>query len=300
MKIFTIKQCFLLLTCVLLLATKGCFIIPIPHTRLHAYGVKGRIVDINGNPVPSATITQDVWLNKKRETNTDMDGHFEIKPLEARHGAFYIGILPLLGSGSLFPTFPTLPPLYSQIYISAEGFPKQRFSNRIYPTSDNASKREGNFFITNEIILHKPTTQNYLATVTRMENFDVSSIILCKKNKDYPALLNGVYTITNSTEIATILSKLSVPAVVSTNFMHRAAEIFDKDDFFYMVFLDAKEKFMNIGHVVKHDGTILNKDIVWHEKKSNVFCSTNADVTWQFKNQAVANLLGQYLCPITP
>lgn len=89
---------------------------PVPHRRLHAYGVDGRVVDgVSLHPVTNAVVT--TRFIRTQDCRTNADGQFAIAPVYGWHGAYLIGPISL----SLFPswdiTFPE-----RDIVISAPGY----------------------------------------------------------------------------------------------------------------------------------------------------------------------------------
>lgn len=98
----------------------GC-IMPIPHRRVHSYGVDGRVCDAaTRSPIAGAVVTSDD--QKHRETRTNDKGQFSLRPAYGWHGAYVIGPICL----SLFPgwdvTFPG-----TAIDVTATGYQKEGF-----------------------------------------------------------------------------------------------------------------------------------------------------------------------------
>lgn len=94
---------FRLATAILLIfSATGC-LIPIPHRRIHAYGVRGQIVDqATGESIENAWIAADVDSNPQASAvRSDATGRFKIAPIERWHGAYFISPIRL----SLFPAF---------------------------------------------------------------------------------------------------------------------------------------------------------------------------------------------------
>ena len=119
------------ITVVLLFSTmQGCLIIPVPHTRLHAYGVKGRIVDEDGKPIVNASVVNEQAPKKK--AISDVDGYFKLSPVRGWHGAYFIGPISL----SMFPGF-DVPSSLVDVYVNADGFSKQKFT---FDYHDNRGK----------------------------------------------------------------------------------------------------------------------------------------------------------------
>jgi hypothetical protein len=104
----------------LMLIASGC-IVPIPHRRLHAYGVRGSVVDARSNePIPTAIVARGTNLHESVTCNAS--GEFEIKPVHGWHGAYLIGPISL----SLFPGFDIAAPC-ATVSASAPGYPQQTF-----------------------------------------------------------------------------------------------------------------------------------------------------------------------------
>jgi hypothetical protein len=107
-----LTHCALLL-CVLTFT--GC-VLPIPHRRLHHYGVSGRIIDSASRaPVKSAQIQPSD--HPTRGTVSRADGSFTLEPVYGWHGAYTFGVIGV----SLFPGF-DVPPFARTILISANGY----------------------------------------------------------------------------------------------------------------------------------------------------------------------------------
>ena len=88
-----------LLASLVVIMISGC-ILPIPHRRLHVYGVRGQVVDAYTlEPVPCAVI----WSSCGEPVRTDEDGEFALRAIRGWHGGVLIGIalnysaLPFLG-----------------------------------------------------------------------------------------------------------------------------------------------------------------------------------------------------------
>ena len=107
---------FLLLTTLL----SGC-ILPIPHRRLHAYGVRGSVVDSQTrDPIAGAMISRGPDCLGSVES--DISGSFEIRPIHGWHGAYFVGPISL----SLFPGFDMTAPCVT-VSASAPGYQKTIF-----------------------------------------------------------------------------------------------------------------------------------------------------------------------------
>lgn len=104
----------------LALFASGC-IMPIPHRRLHAYGVRGSVVDAQScEPIPSAVVARGT--NMLESVACTPSGEFEIKPIHGWHGAYFIGPISL----SLFPGFDIAAPC-ATVSASAPGYKPQTF-----------------------------------------------------------------------------------------------------------------------------------------------------------------------------
>ena len=98
----------------------GC-IMPIPHRRVHSYGVEGRVCDAStSSPIVGAVVTSND--QKHRETKTNDKGEFSLRPAYGWHGAYVIGPISL----SLLPcwdiTFPG-----TAIDVTATGYQSEHF-----------------------------------------------------------------------------------------------------------------------------------------------------------------------------
>lgn len=118
----------LVLAILLISSCTGCLILPIPHTRLHAYGVRGRVVDaITGKPVQNATIR--AYFGDTLETDegaavkSDAAGRFRVDPKKGLHGAYMIGPV----SQSLWPGWDATG-TDRKITIGAPGYSEQTFT----------------------------------------------------------------------------------------------------------------------------------------------------------------------------
>jgi hypothetical protein len=97
------------------MALSGC-LLPIPHPRLHEFGVAGRIVDSESHrPIKGAEV--HAVDDPAKGTVTNADGLFRLKPVYGWHGAYFIGPMSL----SLLPRFEV--PGYTRIIrITAIGY----------------------------------------------------------------------------------------------------------------------------------------------------------------------------------
>ena len=103
-----------------LLLCAGC-IMPIPHRRVHAYGVDGRVVDALAlNPLTNAVVS--TRFMRKQECRTDSNGQFAIRPVYGWHGAYLISPISL----SLFPSWDVTFP-ERDIVITAPGYITESF-----------------------------------------------------------------------------------------------------------------------------------------------------------------------------
>jgi hypothetical protein len=100
---------------VLLVLGAGCAL-PIPHKRLHIYGVRSKLVDNETNkPIPDATICP--LPEAKDCAKSDKTGTFELPPVYGWHGGYFIGPI----SVSFWPGFDIAVPL-RDIEIKAQGY----------------------------------------------------------------------------------------------------------------------------------------------------------------------------------
>jgi len=221
-----------------------------------------------------------------------------------------------------------------ELHFIAEGFPKQKFTpshwrSRINTWKPPVNNRESEFFIygsafingnwetignedkkpkvfmknntivASEIMLHRQATSNYLAAVTharKTNTLDVTSILLCEMYKNNPKDLTVKCVITDTNLIATIVSELSAPAEITTLAVPQTKDD-ALDEILCCMVLYASSKPMRVGHVVKHDGTILNSRVDWWggSKGTIEFSQHTADITWSFRSEAIANLVREVL-----
>ena len=115
----------------------GC-IVPIPHRRLHAYGVKSKIVDSeSGVPIQNATI----W-----NVRTDSQGDFSINPRYGWHGGYFFSPI----SRSIWPKHHMAFPV-AFFKVSADGYNMKE----VQTSSFEIYKLESDFIILPEIELEK-------------------------------------------------------------------------------------------------------------------------------------------------
>ena len=70
-------------TLLVLVLCGGCIVLPIPHRRLHAYGVRGSVVDADsGLPIRNALV--ELATGIQGPAHSDEQGRFEIKPTSDR------------------------------------------------------------------------------------------------------------------------------------------------------------------------------------------------------------------------
>jgi hypothetical protein len=99
-------------------------ILPIPHRRVHAEGIEGKVVAATSKmAISGAQVSSAITRNEL--ATTDSGGDFRIKPDYGWHGAMLIGPI----SYSLLPYFDIqYPP--PPIRISAVGFRSREFRDR--------------------------------------------------------------------------------------------------------------------------------------------------------------------------
>ena len=91
--------------------------VPLPHRRVHSYGVSGRVVDSKtSQPIAGAEIVLDSPAEKKRVVS-GRNGEFVVRPVYGWHGVYVISPV----SMSLLPGF-DLPYPGRPIRISAVGY----------------------------------------------------------------------------------------------------------------------------------------------------------------------------------
>jgi hypothetical protein len=115
------KRAYIIAILPLVLFVSGC-IMPIPHRRLHAYGVHGSVVCAESKEaIPDAVVALGTNLNAS--VACDAAGRFEIKPIHGWHGAYFIGPISL----SLFPGFDMTFP-HATVTATAPGYEVNMFS----------------------------------------------------------------------------------------------------------------------------------------------------------------------------
>lgn len=103
------------ITVLLALGCSGC-LVPVPHTRVHAYGVKAQVVSAaDGRPVTNAVVASVGWA--AATARVDRQARFRLPPKRGWHGAYCIGPICL----SLLPGWDVTEPL-RQVSISAPGY----------------------------------------------------------------------------------------------------------------------------------------------------------------------------------
>jgi len=109
----------------------GCIILPIPHKRIHQYGVTGQVIDARSEtPVQRAIIRA---ADKPNEVIlADEKGYFTIKPVFGWHGAYYISPIVL----SLFPAM-DMPSIDRTLKVQAPGYQEKQAS---FTVTDTTSK----------------------------------------------------------------------------------------------------------------------------------------------------------------
>jgi hypothetical protein len=105
------------------LAQMSC-ILPVPHRRVHAHGIEGKVINRNTNvPIQGAKVTSVFTGNELARTNST--GMFRIKPDYGWHGAYLVGPI----SYSLLPHFDIESPP-PPVRISAAGYLTAEFGRR--------------------------------------------------------------------------------------------------------------------------------------------------------------------------
>src|ERR1044072_2429248 len=90
-------ECLVLMLCALVLSGG---LIPVPHHRLHEFGVTGRLLDAETHP-PISAAGIEAADDPEKITFSDVNGSFDLKPVYGWHGAFFFGPICL----SLWPGF---------------------------------------------------------------------------------------------------------------------------------------------------------------------------------------------------
>ena len=115
---------FLLFT----LLFSGCVILPLPHRRLHAYGVEGRVLDAaSRKPIQCASVqakSNSCPASFTTCAKTDAEGRFSIA---SKSGWHYGILLCPVDHFSLFPLFHQTFPR-SKLSVSAPGYSEQKLS----------------------------------------------------------------------------------------------------------------------------------------------------------------------------
>jgi hypothetical protein len=121
--VFFKKSALWMMLALLFTTMQGCLIVPYPHTRVHHYVVRGRLIDENGTPVPNAMVVE---FFKGSKTVTDENGCFAVRPLVVRHWVcFWSGHTSWI---SLLPGMFAYPASQECILVYAEGFPEHNFT----------------------------------------------------------------------------------------------------------------------------------------------------------------------------
>jgi len=103
------------------LSCTGC-VVPIPHPRVHAYGVAGQVVSAADNcPIIGASVRSVHYPQLNVRTNPE--GTFRLPAKYGWHGAYFIGPICL----SLFPGYDMTPPS-TRIDVSAPGYQSAQFT----------------------------------------------------------------------------------------------------------------------------------------------------------------------------
>jgi hypothetical protein len=115
-----------------MLAFSSCVFIPLPHMRLHHYGVKGQLVDAGSHrPIACAVIASPP---SKHQFQSSAEGDFTVKPIYGWHGAYLFGVI----SQSFFPHL-DMPEKQREIDVSAPGYQPKHVSfglfTKFHPSS---------------------------------------------------------------------------------------------------------------------------------------------------------------------
>lgn len=100
------------------LLCSGCVILPIPHRRVHEYGVVGKITRPDDNPIVGARVAS--VSDETKFVESDAEGKFIIPPEYGWHGGMLFGPI----SMSVWPGLDVVSP-ERKITISAQGFESQ-------------------------------------------------------------------------------------------------------------------------------------------------------------------------------
>ena len=99
----------------LAIVLSGC-VVPVPHRRVHAFGVTGRLLDSQSrSPVKAARV--EAVEDRTNVALSDARGSFVLPSVYGWHGAYFIGPIML----SLFPAL-DMPSMSRTISISANGY----------------------------------------------------------------------------------------------------------------------------------------------------------------------------------
>ena len=101
----------------------GC-ILPVPHMRVHACGIKGQVVDaIDHSPISNAIITP--VDNSPKVARSGTNGDFCLRPTRGWHAAYVIGPISL----SILPGWDLTSPS-RDVHVSAQGYEAKVFPIR--------------------------------------------------------------------------------------------------------------------------------------------------------------------------
>ena len=93
----------------------GCML-PIPHRRLHAYGVRGAVVsEADGSAIAEAVVADS--RQPEERCHTDSDGAFRLRPIRGWHGAYVVDPICLSALPGWDVTFPG-----REVRVTAPGF----------------------------------------------------------------------------------------------------------------------------------------------------------------------------------
>jgi len=147
---------------------QGCLIVPVPHQRTHVHGLKGRVVDEAGAPVPNTEVVTEEHkfggITITRKAVTDSNGYLKVKPVKKWHGAYCIVLLNIHdGQPTGFSIFPDgYVPASATINIYVSGSPEQKTTARYHfgewIDSQSLDKRkvatlQGNYLVFEKIVL---------------------------------------------------------------------------------------------------------------------------------------------------
>ena len=122
------------ITISLTLICSGCMIVPVPHPRVHAYGVKGQVVSAtDGIPIAAAVHSIDAPTDIVR---CDAEGCFQVRPRYGWHGAYFIGVI----SQSMLPGWDVTRPVRG-ICVSTPGYQTTTLTVATSPGSDTGQVR---------------------------------------------------------------------------------------------------------------------------------------------------------------